>query len=189
MQRKKELIEQTVTAMGYEVVDIEFAAGGVMRVFIDHPWTGPAEVATGETAAAERSIAVEDCERVSHQLGHTLLVEEIDYERLEVSSPGIDRPLKTESHFHRFAGEEVSVELRELFEGRKRFSGVLTIEDNGQFGVELLPEAAPSGRAQKRSAAKKTDTNDSWAGRKLVFSLDEVDRARLVPKVDFRRQA
>lgn len=187
MQRKRALIEQTVTAMGYEVVDIEFAAGGIVRVFIDFPWAG-----TGADAGSppvEKSIALEDCERVSHQLGHTLLVEEMDYERLEVSSPGIDRPLKTESHFRRFAGEEVMVELRALFEGRKRFTGVLTIEADNRFGLELTAQPAASRRAQKRSAARKADNNDVWAGRKLVFSLDEVDRARLVPKVDFRRQA
>ncbi len=181
--------------MGYDLVDVEFATGGIIRVFIDFPWVAPAAGMSGVTgseageAPVEKSIALEDCERVSHQLGHTLLVEEVDYERLEVSSPGIDRPLKTDSHFRRFAGEEVTVELRALFEGRKRFSGVLTIEADNRFGLELTAQPAPSRRAQKRSAARKSDNNDSWAGRKLVFSLDEVDRARLVPKVDFRRQA
>lgn len=189
MQRKKELIEQTVTGLGYEIVDIEFAPGGVLRVFIDHPWV--AEPAAELENEPEKLIAVEDCERVSHQLGHVLLVEEVDYERLEVSSPGVDRPLKTMGHYRRFAGEEVALELRELFEGRKRFSGVLTIEDDGRFGLELTTDTSASVRGARRAVAKAlaTNSNDPWAGRKLVFSLDEVDRARLVPKFDFRRQA
>ena len=78
-----------------------------------------------------------------------------------------------------------------MFEGRKRFVGVLTIEDNGQFGLELTAEAPRSGRARKKAGGAKSGSpqGDPWAGRKLVFSLDEVDRAKLVPKIDFRRQA
>ncbi|MFK7962721.1 MAG: ribosome maturation factor RimP [Burkholderiaceae bacterium] len=192
------MIEQTVTGMGYEVVELEFAAAGLIRVFIDFPWQPePAEQAeqpenhTGKQVP-DRLIAVEDCEKVSHQLGHVLMVEEIDYERLEVSSPGVDRPLITEAHFHRFAGQEVSIELRELFEGRKRFSGVLTVEENDQFGLELIAEQAKASGARKRPTrqrAEQSSGGDQWAGRKLVFSLNEIVRARLVPKVDFRRQA
>jgi len=190
VQQKRVLIEQTVTGMGYEVVEIEFAAAGLIRVFIDFPWQPADPVDSGQ--AAERLIAVEDCEKVSHQLGHVLMVEEIDYERLEISSPGIDRPLHTEAHFRRFAGEEVSIELRELFEGRKRFNGVLTIEDNGRFGLELIAEQQKPGARKSRASRRTADQSpgiDPWAGRKLVFSLDELARARLVPKVDFRRQA
>lgn len=201
MQQKRALIEQTVTGMGYEVVEIEFAAAGLVRVFIDFPWQPGLAVDSAsvdsasdeaESAPVERLIAVEDCEKVSHQLGHVLMVEEVSYERLEVSSPGVDRPLHTDAHFRRFVGEEVVIELRELFEGRKRFNGVLTIEENNQFGLELIAEQPKRGAQKKRAArrnAEQTPGGDPWAGRKLVFSLDELVRARLVPKVDFRRQA
>ena len=195
MQQKRTLIEQTVTGMGYEVVELEFAAAGLIRVFIDFPWQ-PAQPEQSEglteRQTPDRLIAVEDCERVSHQLGHVLMVEEIDYERLEVSSPGVDRPLITEAHFRRFAGQEVSIELRELFEGRKRFSGVLTVEENDQFGLELIVEPAKASGSRKRPTRQRAEQSpggDQWAGRKLVFSLNELVRARLVPKVDFRRQA
>ena len=190
MQQKRALIEQTVTGMGYEVVEIEFAAAGLVRVFIDFPWQS--ELDDVKPGFAERLIAVEDCEKVSHQLGHVLMVEEVSYERLEISSPGVDRPLRTDAHFRRFVGQEIVIELRELFEGRKRFNGVLTIEENDQFGLELIAEQPKRGAPKKRAARKNADSasgGDPWAGRKLVFSLDELVRARLVPKVDFRRQA
>ena len=87
------VVEQCVTGLGYELVDVEHGPGGLLRVFIDHP------------AAAvdddEARIRIEDCERVSHQLSHLLTVEGIDYARLEVSSPGLDRPLKKVSDFER----------------------------------------------------------------------------------------
>lgn len=199
MQQKRTLIEQTVTGMGYEVVEIEFAAAGLVRVFIDFPWLPGATVESAtvesvqtESEPTERLIAVEDCAKVSHQLGHVLMVEEVNYERLEISSPGVDRPLHTDAHFRRFAGEEIVIELRELFEGRKRFNGVLTIEENNQFGLELIAEQRKRGAPKKRvtqQSAEQAPGGDPWAGRKLVFSLDELVRARLVPKVDFRRQA
>jgi len=79
VSRVQELIERTVQGMGYELVELEFAGGGLLRVYIDRLEADP--------------IRMEDCERVSHQLTHLLAVENIDYARLEVSSPGLDRPL------------------------------------------------------------------------------------------------
>ena len=75
------LIEKTVTGLGYELVDFEQAARGLLRVYIDVP------------VEEERAVTVEDCEKVTHQLLHVLTVENANYERLEVSSPGLDRPL------------------------------------------------------------------------------------------------
>ncbi len=180
MQRIRDLIEQTVSALGLEVVDVEFAASGLLRVYIDHPWDGVSRADEG------RQIVVEDCERVSHQLSHVLLVENVDYERLEVSSPGMDRPLLTDADFRRFAGEEVTVRLRESFENRKRYTGRLTIEEEGRFGLELIDEPA-SGAGPKARPTKGAERAE--ATRKMVFSMHEIDRARLVPKYVFRRQA
>ena len=90
------LIEKTVTGMGYELVELELGARGLLRVFID---TLPAH---------GRPVMVEDCEKVTHQLLHVLTVENVNYERLEVSSPGLDRPLKKLSDYERFAGQEVN---------------------------------------------------------------------------------
>ena len=135
MQRIRELIEQTVSGLGYEVVDIEFAASGLLRVFIDNLADEQGE--HGEP----KMIRVEDCEKVSHQLGHVLEVEEVDYSRLEISSPGMDRPLKTVGHFQRFAGQQVALKLRQPFEGQRNFTGVLTDEGEGRFGLEMTDAA------------------------------------------------
>lgn len=170
------IIERTLSAMGYELVDIEFGQNGLLRVFIDTP----------------DGIRMEDCERVSHQLSHVFTVDEVDYERLEVSSPGLDRPLRRPEDFVRFAGEEATVRLKRPFEGRRNFEGVLTVEPDGQFGLELIDEsarAAARGRPGSRPGAKAAKPPKAGAepvpSKKLVFALDEVDRARLVPKVKF----
>jgi ribosome maturation factor RimP len=150
------LIEKTVTGMGYELVDFEQAARGLLRVYID---TLPEE---------DRPVAVEDCEKVTHQLLHVLTVENANYERLEVSSPGLDRPLKKLADYLRFAGQEAVVKLRMPMPSaanRKSFQGVLH---------------APEGETLKL----EFEGNDGPA--MLEFSLAEVDKARLVPKVDFR---
>jgi len=144
-----ELIESTVVALGYEMVDLERAGGGLLRVFIDQP--------TG--------IAIEDCEKVSHQLSHVLTVENVNYERLEVSSPGLDRPLKTLAAFARFAGSEASVTLKKPLDGRKQFRGVLKAPEGESIGLEFEGKEGPA---------------------VLDFTLADIDKARLVPHVDFR---
>ena len=86
------LIEQVVTGLGFELVDIEFSPKGrLLRVFID----------------IERGITVDDCATVSNQLQRVFEVENVDYDRLEISSPGLDRPLKKPADFERFAGSEI----------------------------------------------------------------------------------
>lgn len=176
MEPVQVIIERTVVAMGYELVDVEHAPRGLLRVFIDAP----------------AGIRMEDCERVSHQLSHVLAVDDVDYQRLEVSSPGLDRPLRRPEDFIRFAGNEVAIRLKRPFEGRRNFEGVLTVEAEGRFGLELLDDAAlllkktgGRGRAGARPPkATKTQVPPAPA-KKLVFALDEVDRARLVPNVKF----
>ena len=106
-----ELVERTVEGMGYEFVELERLARGLVRVTID--------------TTAEGGISLEDCERVSDQLTHLFTVEDIPYERLEVSSPGVERPLKRARDWDRFAGELAHVELfaplhAEGFPGRRK---------------------------------------------------------------------
>jgi ribosome maturation factor RimP len=124
------LVEATVAGLGYELVDLERSGRGLMRVFIDKP----------------EGIMVEDCEKVSNQLTRLFIVENVDYDRLEVSSPGLDRPLKKEEDFVRFAGQQVQLKLRMPLNGRKNFvgsigamvDGVLSLEmDEGVVGIEL----------------------------------------------------
>jgi ribosome maturation factor RimP len=197
------VIEQCVAGLGYELVDIEQGPGGLLRVFIDLPAAAEgsaASVRTGvapddATPATER-IRIEDCERVSHQLSHVLTVENIDYARLEVSSPGLDRPLRKASDFERFAGCEATVRLRMPFEGQRNFAGVLSVEGSGRFGLQLVerqpprrtpgPRGGPGHRPKSRQAIAPDDSRSDGSGsRKLVFGLEEIDRARLVPKLKF----
>jgi ribosome maturation factor RimP len=121
----QEIVEQTVTGLGYELVEIERSAGGLLRITIDLPW---------QAGVPEQFVNVEDCEKVTRQLQFALEVEEIEYKRLEVSSPGIDRPLRREQDFERFAGEVIDVTLKapmgsaaggQVAANRKKFRGTL----------------------------------------------------------------
>lgn len=103
------VIEPTVVGLGYELVAIERVGRGLIRLYIDKPG----------------GVDVEDCSRVSLQLTRVLAVENVDYERLEVSSPGLDRPLVKAADFVRFAGERVRLRLRLPLDGRKQLTGVL----------------------------------------------------------------
>jgi ribosome maturation factor RimP len=156
--RLLDLIEKTVAGVGYELVDFEQAAHGLWRVYIDFP---PQDADKG-------NIAVEDCEKVSHQLSHVLTVENANYERLEVSSPGLDRPLKKLTDYERFAGHEALVKLRMPMPGaanRKSFQGILQAPEGDKLKMEFEGKEGPA---------------------MLEFTLADVDKARLVPKVDFR---
>lgn len=153
-----QLIETTVEGMGYELVDLERAARGLLRVYID----------LVQPVDEEARITVEDCEKVTHQLLHVLTVENVDYERLEVSSPGLDRPLKKLADYSRFAGQEAQVKLRLPVEGaahRKSFQGVLLQPEGNNLKLEF---EGSEGMAM------------------LEFSLADVDKAHLVPQVNFR---
>jgi ribosome maturation factor RimP len=104
MQDLHTLIEKSVSQLGYELVDLEISnRGKLLRVFIDK--LNPADI--------KDSVNIDDCSLVSNQLGNLLAVEnDIDYDRLEVSSPGMDRVLKKETDFVRFVGERASIKLR-----------------------------------------------------------------------------
>ena len=91
-------IDRTVTGLGYELVDLERTGGGLLRVYIDRV---PGHV---YPAGESEFVTVDDCEAVTRQLQYVLEVENCDYARLEVSSPGLDRPLKREADYARFAG-------------------------------------------------------------------------------------
>jgi ribosome maturation factor RimP len=153
------LIEKTVAGLGYELVDVERAERGLLRVYIDF---------SAADAAEKGPITVEDCATVSHQLSHVLTVENVPYERLEISSPGLDRPVRKLEDFVRFAGCEAIVKLRVAMPGtnnRKSFQGVLQEPVGEQLGLEFEGKDGPA---------------------LLEFTLADMDKARLVPQVDFR---
>jgi ribosome maturation factor RimP len=175
-------VERTVTGLGYDLVDAEKSAGGLLRVMIDHLRPDRQQGDHPAAQGAEKFITVDDCEKVTRQLQHVLEVEGCAYERLEVSSPGLDRPLKKAADYARFAGEQIEITLKLPFKGRKKFSG--TLQPLGE-GWRLLLEAPRPTRSVKRAAAAAapagTETDQA-----LDFSLDEVREAYLVPVVDFK---
>ncbi|MBV6273843.1 ribosome maturation factor RimP [Alcaligenaceae bacterium CGII-47] len=148
--------QQAMLGLDVELVDVERAPLGLLRVTIDRP----------------EGVSIEDCEQVSKQLSRVFEVEGIDYKRLEVSSPGVDRPLLRAGDYIRFAGARIELRLREAVGNRKVFSGVLRAPEGdvdpvlAQFGLEY--EAQP-GNVQV-----------------LAFSFDDVDRAKLDPVLDFK---
>ncbi len=162
-------VERTVTGLGYDLVDAEKSAGGLLRVFIDH------------LPPSNAFITVDDCEKVTRQLQHVLEVEGCAYERLEVSSPGLDRPLKKAADYARFAGEQIEITLKLPFKGRKKFSGELQAHGEGWRLVLDAPRAARAAKRAVAAAAAGTETDQA-----LDFSLDEVREAHLVPVVDFK---
>jgi ribosome maturation factor RimP len=173
------VVEGTVTTMGYELVATERTPGGVLRVFIDR--------VAGDLRG--EFIVVEDCEAVTRQLQHVLEVEDCSYQRLEVSSPGLDRPLKKAADFERFAGQRVALTLKLPFKGRKKYSGTLLALAEGEgSGWRLLLDDAEAEAEPPKMAAKRKVVAATVAelDRALDFQLDEVREARLVPVLDFK---
>lgn len=137
------LIEPTLVGMGYELVATERVGRGLLRVYIDKP----------------EGVGVEDCVKVSNQLTRLFMVEDVDYSRLEVSSPGLDRPLVKEADFIRFAGEQATIKLRlPTAAGRKKFVGRLAGVVDG-----VLSLATETGA--------------------VAIPLADIDSARLVPNI------
>lgn len=124
------LLETTLAGMGYELVAWERAGRGLLRVFIDRPEGHVLPEVLSDTPA-QGGITIDDCVAVSNQLTRLFAVENVDYERLEVSSPGLDRPLTKPADFERFAGRMVNIKLRVPHENRRKFSGkLLGLEEN-----------------------------------------------------------
>ncbi len=176
----QQTLEQTVTGLGFDLVDLERSAGGLLRVTIDLPWV------QGEP---ENFITVEDCEKVTRQLQYLLEVENVDYKRLEVGSPGIDRPLRNENDFLRFLGHVVDITLKEpigaaggaVAANRKKFRGTLERPESGE-GWQIVwsdePQRKPGQRISKKAAPAPVHA--------LGFTLDEIREARLAPIVNFK---
>ena len=139
------LLETIVVGLGYELVDVELSPRGrTIRVFIDAP-----DKASG--------VDVEDCAKVSNQLSRVFEVENVDYDRLEVSSPGLDRPLKKLADFERFAGEQAQVRLSLPIGNQRNFVGVIE-------------------RVQDGAVALRTEKGE------VMLPFDDIEKARLVPQ-------
>ncbi len=139
----EKLLESTLEGMGYELVDVEqISHGKLMRVFVDKVG----------------GITIDDCVAISNHLSRLLTVENIDYGRLEVSSPGLDRPLRKESDFLRFLGETIKLKLRVPIQGQRNFIGVLREFNDGILKLEV-------------------------EGKLFDLEMRNIGKARLVPKL------
>lgn len=183
----QQIVEQTVAGQGYDLVEIERSAGGLLRITIDLMWAPPA--AQGEPRAAEQFITVEDCEKVTRQLQFALEVDGVDYKRLEVSSPGIDRLLRHEQDFTRFEGEVIDITLKEpmgaaadgkVAANRKKFRGTLERAQAG--GWQIVWSDEPPVKPGQRVSKKRVPAPMQVLG----FALEELREARLAPIVDFK---
>lgn len=139
----REKLETAVTGLGFELVDMEMSARGkLLRVFIDK----------------SGGINVGDCALVSNHLTRLFTVENLDYERLEVSSPGLDRVLKKRSDFERFSGERAQIKVRMPISGQRNFVGVLRGISGGFVQLEV-------------------------DGRMLSLEMANLEKARLIPNL------
>jgi ribosome maturation factor RimP len=180
----QQIVEETVAGLGYELVEIERSAGGLLRITIDNPWQ------EGIDRFEIPFVTVEDCEKVNRQLMFALEVDGVEYRRLEVSSPGIDRPLKNERDLARFEGELIDITLKapmgEAAAGlvnatRKKFRGTLEKEETGE-GWQIVWSDAPEPKPGARVSKKRPPVPLQALG----FALDELREARLTPVVDFK---
>jgi ribosome maturation factor RimP len=181
----QDIVEQTVKGLGYDLVETERSAGGLLRVTIDLPW---------QAGTDEQFVTVEDCEKVNRQLQFALEVEGIEYRRLEISSPGIDRPLRHQQDFERFVGHVIDITLKApmgaaasglVSANRKKFRGTLERPDprpEGEAGWQITwrdePEVKPGQRVSKHKVPPPLQV--------LGFTLEELRDARLAPLVDFK---
>jgi len=177
----QQTVEETVTGLGYDLVEIERSAGGLLRITIDHPWSAE---------SPELFVNVEDCERVTRQLQFALEVEGSQYQRLEVSSPGIDRVLRHAQDFERFIGALVDLTLKaplgaaaagQVSANRKKFRGTLERTTDGA-GWQITWRDVPAAKPGQKISKKRMDTPVHVLG----FTLDELREARLAPIVDFK---
>lgn len=182
----QQIVEQTVTGLGYDLVEIERSAGGLLRITIDLPWQAPEE---GVDPLPEAFVTVEDCEKVTRQLQFALEVDGVDYARLEVSSPGIDRPLRHEQDFVRFVGSEIDITLKEpigaagggvVNANRKKFRGSLERAETGGWQIVWSDEPA------RKPGAKVSKKREPAPLQAMGFALDELREARLAPVVNFK---
>ena len=180
----QEIVDETVAGLGYELVEIERSAGGLLRITIDNLWQ------EGVDRFEIPFVTVEDCEKVNRQLMFALEVDGVEYRRLEVSSPGIDRPLKNDRDLARFEGELIDITLKapmgEAAAGlvnatRKKFRGTLEKAEVGE-GWQIVWSEAPEPKPGARVSKKRPPVPLQALG----FTLDELREARLAPVVDFK---
>jgi ribosome maturation factor RimP len=185
----QDIVEQTVSGLGYDLVEIDRSAGGLLRITIDLLWVQPKQ---GEVSV-NQFINVEDCEKVNRQLQFAIEVEGIEYKRLEISSPGIDRPLRHVQDYERFVGHVIDITLKapmgaaaggQVHASRKKFRGMLekVLATDGATGWQIVWSDAPPIKPGQKVSKKRVPPPLQALG----FTLDEVRESRLAPIVSFK---
>ena len=154
LDRWENVVSDIAVGMGYELIDLELDESGLVRIFID-------------IVDNTRDVSVKDCELLTRQLLYQLPVENLAFERLEVSSPGIDRKLTKASHFERFMGSRIKISLKESIDNIKNFEGILRKNEVDGDGDVL----------ETGYALELSDTKHNFT---LSFSIRELSSARLV---------
>ncbi len=197
----QDIVQQTVTGLGYDLVEVSRSAGGLLRITIDLPWVLAAENSS-KVEQIEQFVTVEDCEKVTRQLIYALEVDAIDYKRLEVSSPGIDRPLRHNQDFERFVGQVIDVTLKapmgsaaagQVSPSRKKFRGVLeraeavatSADESFETAWQIVWRDEPECKPGQKVSKKRTPAPLQALG----FMLSELKEARLAPIVSFKGRA
>jgi ribosome maturation factor RimP len=139
MMKVSKLLEQVIPSLGYDLVEIEITPAKIIRVFIDK----------------EDGITIDDCENVSNHLSNLLLVEEIDYNRLEISSPGLERALKKLTDFNKSIGKLVKIKTKEAINNEKIFIGTITLINGNLITIKTIKH-------------------------ELVIDFNDINKARLV---------
>ena len=154
------VIEQAVGGLGYELVDIEITPAKIIRVFVDK----------------DGGVTIDDCEKISDHLSRLLIVEEIDYNRLEISSPGLDRPLKKFSDYIKFIGKDVKIKTNTAINNEKVFYGIIAGVDENTQDISLKVEIG----AGKEMLLPINFNNINKA--RLVFELKKSLKAKKLVK-------
>jgi ribosome maturation factor RimP len=182
------IADPVCTGAGYELIDVVLTqsnTGWVLRVFIDHLPNMPIDRTPNESESSD--IGFDDCERVSRELSAVLDVEDpiVHAYSLEVSSPGLDRPLRKPAHFQRYLGQEAKVTLRHgIGGGRRNFKGTLVAFAEHQANHlqdEGSADAAPDGSADGIATAAPAIDSQSVAERRIG---DDFESAILTMQVD-----
>lgn len=142
------IIEQAISGLGYELVEVELTPASMIRVFMDK----------------EGGVTIEDCQKVSEHLSRLFMVEGVDYNRLEVSSPGLERPLKKFADFVRFSGKSAKIKTINAIANEKVFYGLIVMVDESNHDIHL----------------QLNTSNKDGSDAILIINYANVSRARLV---------
>ena len=170
------VVESSVVPLGYEVIDIETDNSGLIRIYVD-------------LLDGTRDVNLKDCELITKQLVYLFPVEGISYERLEVSSPGIDRKLTKVRHFERFIGAMVKLKFRDLVDGKKNYVGLLGKKSIKNHSVDMIKQESTelnNNNDDKTNSIFFIQEKGTNGADKVEFGIEQLEHARLVEEISLK---